>query len=171
MVDQLNGTLFPDGPADWLHLPNLRRLAEGSVRFANAYTASPLCAPGRASFMSGQLPFRTGVYDNAAEFPSDIPTFAHHLRRAGWQTCLSGKMHFVGPDQLHGFEERLPTDIYPADFGWTPDWRKPGERIDWWYHNLGSVTGAGVAWPATGPLADAAAASAHRLVWVDLELK
>ena len=28
MVDQLNGTLFPDGPADWLHLPNLRRLAE-----------------------------------------------------------------------------------------------------------------------------------------------
>jgi choline-sulfatase len=50
-------------------------------------------------------------------------------------------MHFVGPDQLHGFEERLTTDIYPADFGWTPDYRKPGERIDWWYHNLGSVTG------------------------------
>jgi choline-sulfatase len=60
-------------------------------------------------------------------------------------TCLSGKMHFVGPDQMHGFEERLTTDIYPADFGWTPDYRKPGERIDWWYHNLGSVTGAGVA--------------------------
>jgi choline-sulfatase len=54
-------------------------------------------------------------------------------------------MHFVGPDQLHGFEERLTTDIYPADFGWTPDYTKPGERIDWWYHNLGSVTGAGVA--------------------------
>ncbi|TPI10426.1 choline-sulfatase, partial [Mesorhizobium sp. B4-1-1] len=35
--------------------------------------------------------------------------------------------------------------IYPADFGWTPDYRKPDERIDWWYHNLGSVTGAGVA--------------------------
>jgi hypothetical protein len=85
------------------------------------------------------------VYDNAAEFASDIPTYAHHLRRAGYQTCLSGKMHFVGPDQLHGFEERLTTDIYPADFGWTPDYRKPGERIDWWYHNLGSVTGAGVA--------------------------
>ena len=35
-------------------------------------------------------------------------------------------MHFVGPDQLHGFEERLTTDIYPADFGWTPDWDDPG---------------------------------------------
>ncbi len=145
MVDQLNGTLFPDGPADWLHAPNLKALAARSTRFKNSYTASPLCAPGRASFMSGQLPSRTQVYDNAAEFASSIPTYAHHLRRAGYQTCLSGKMHFVGPDQLHGFEERLTTDIYPPDFGWTPDYRKPKERIDWWYHNMGSVTGAGVA--------------------------
>ena len=145
MVDQLNGTLFPDGPAEWLHAPNLKKLASRSVRFQNCYTASPLCAPGRASFMSGQLPSVTGVYDNAAEFPSSLPTYAHHLRRAGYQTALSGKMHFVGPDQLHGFEERLTTDIYPPDFGWTPDYRKPGERIDWWYHNMGSVTGAGVA--------------------------
>jgi choline-sulfatase len=145
MADQLNGTLFPDGPASWLHTPNLRALAARSVRFANAYTASPLCAPARASFMSAQLPRRTRVYDNAAEFASDIPTYAHHLRRAGYQTCLSGKMHFVGPDQLHGFEERLTTDIYPADFGWTPDYRSPGERIAWWYHTMGSVVGAGVA--------------------------
>jgi len=145
MVDQLAGTFFPDGPARFLHAPNLTALAARSVRFANAYTASPLCAPARASFMTGQLPNRTRVYDNAAEFASDIPTYAHHLRRAGYQTALSGKMHFVGPDQMHGFEERLTTDIYPADFGWTPDYRKPGERIDWWYHNLGSVTGAGVA--------------------------
>ncbi len=145
MVDQLNGTLFPDGPADWLHAPNLKKLAARSTRFQNAYTASPLCAPGRAAFMSGQLPSATGVYDNAAEFPSSIPTYAHHLRRAGYYTALSGKMHFVGPEQLHGFEARLTTDIYPADFGWTPDYRKPGERIDWWYHNMGSVTGAGVA--------------------------
>ena len=145
MVDQLTGTLFPDGPAAFLHAPNLRALAARSTRFANAYTPSPLCAPARAAFMSGALPRRTRVYDNAAEFASDIPTYAHHLRRAGYQTALSGKMHFVGPDQLHGFETRLTTDIYPADFGWTPDYRKPGERIDWWYHNLGSVTGAGVA--------------------------
>jgi choline-sulfatase len=145
MVDQLNGTFFPDGPADFLHAPNLKVLAARSARFSANYCASPLCAPSRASFMSGQLPSRTRVYDNAAEFASDIPTYAHHLRAAGYFTCLSGKMHFVGPDQLHGFEERLTTDIYPADFGWTPDYRKPGERIDWWYHNLGSVAGAGIA--------------------------
>jgi choline-sulfatase len=145
MADQLAGTLFPDGPAPFLRTPHLARLAERSLRFTRAYTPSPLCAPARAAIMAGQLPERTGVYDNAAEFASDIPTFAHHLRRAGYQTALAGKMHFVGPDQLHGFETRLTTDIYPADFGWTPDWDRPGERVDWWYHNLGSVTGAGVA--------------------------
>ncbi len=145
MVDQLAGTLFPDGPAEWLHAPNLKRLAARSTRFTRAYCASPLCGPSRASFMTGQLPSRTGVYDNAAELCAATPTYAHHLRRAGYQTALAGKMHFVGPDQLHGFEERLTTDIYPADFGWTPDYRKPGERVAWWYHNLGSVTGAGVA--------------------------
>ena len=145
MVDQLAGTFFPDGPADFLHAPNLKALAARSTRFANSYCPSPLCGPSRASFMTGQMPSRTGVYDNAAELPAATPTYAHHLRRAGYQTALSGKMHFVGPDQLHGFEERLTTDIYPADFGWTPDYTKPGERIDWWYHNMGSVTGAGVA--------------------------
>ena len=54
-------------------------------------------------------------------------------------------MHFVGPDQLHGFEERRTTDIYPADFGWTPNWLQPDERVDWWFHNMDAVTDAGVA--------------------------
>ena len=145
MTDQLNGTLFPDGPVPWLHTPHLARLAEQSVRFCNSYTASPLCSPARAAFMTGMLPSRCGVYDNAAEFRSELPTFAHYLRNAGYFTCLSGKMHFVGPDQLHGFEQRLTTDIYPADFGWTPDFTCPEERVDWWYHNLGSVVQSGVA--------------------------
>ncbi|MGE3830085.1 MAG: choline-sulfatase [Parvibaculaceae bacterium] len=125
--------------------PTLDRLAAEGVVFDNAYTPSPLCAPARAATMNGLLPSRTGVYDNAAEFPSAIPTFAHYLRLQGYRTCLSGKMHFVGPDQLHGLEERLTTDIYPADFGWTPDWRLKQERIDWWYHNMTSVLQPGIA--------------------------
>ncbi len=125
--------------------PNLDRLAQSGVVFENAYSSSPLCAPARATIMNGLLPSRTGVYDNAAEFPSSIPTWAHYLRLQGYKTCLSGKMHFVGPDQLHGLEERLTTDIYPADFGWTPDWRLKQERIDWWYHNMTSVLQPGIA--------------------------
>jgi choline-sulfatase len=125
--------------------PNIDRLAAEGVVFDNAYCNSPLCTPARYCLMTGQLPTQTGGYDNAAYLPSTVPTVAHYLRTAGYRTVLSGKMHFVGPDQLHGFEERRTTDIYPADFGWTPDWTNFDERIDWWYHNMSSVTGAGVA--------------------------
>ncbi|MGE3876149.1 MAG: sulfatase-like hydrolase/transferase, partial [Parvibaculaceae bacterium] len=123
MADQLAARYLGAYGHRLVKTPHLGRLAEEGIVFENAYTASPLCAPARATVMNGLLPSRTGVYDNAAEFPSSIPTWAHYLRLAGYRTCLSGKMHFVGPDQLHGFEERLTTDIYPADFGWTPDWR------------------------------------------------
>ncbi|MCC2113365.1 MAG: sulfatase-like hydrolase/transferase, partial [Hyphomicrobiales bacterium] len=107
MVDQLTGTMFADGPAGFLQTPRLSRLAEESLRFSAAYCPSPLCLPSRMGFLTGLLPSRVGVYDNASELASAIPTFAHHLRRAGYRTVLSGKMHFAGADQLHGFEERL----------------------------------------------------------------
>ncbi len=145
MADQLAARFLPFYGDPLVRTPNLSRLAAEGVVFDNCYSNSPLCAPARATVMSGLLPSRTGVYDNAAEFPSSLPTFAHYLRLAGYRTCLSGKMHFVGPDQLHGLEERLTTDIYPADFGWTPDWRLKQERIDWWYHNMTSVLQPGVA--------------------------
>ncbi|WP_018150207.1 choline-sulfatase [Leeia oryzae] len=123
--------------------PNIDRLAAQGVVFESAYTNSPLCAPSRYVFMSGKLPSRIGGYDNASELPSEVLTFGHYLRHAGYQTILSGKMHFCGADQMHGFEERLTTDIYPADFGWTPDWSQPEVRPSW-YHNMSSVTDAGV---------------------------
>ena len=125
--------------------PHLDALANRGLRFDAAYCNSPLCAPSRFSFMSGQLISRIAAYDNASEFPASIPTFAHYLRCMGYRTCLAGKMHFVGPDQLHGFEERVTTDIYPADYAWTPDWEFPDERIDKWYHNMQTVKEAGVA--------------------------
>lgn len=123
--------------------PHMDSIAEDGVVFTSAYCNSPLCAPSRFSMMSGQQPSRIGAYDNGAEFPADIPTFAHYLRANGYRTTLCGKMHFVGGDQMHGFEERLTTDIYPADHGWTPDWSDPDRRFDWWYHNMDSVTEAG----------------------------
>ena len=103
--------------------PHIDRLAAEGVVFDAAYTNSPLCTPARYCMMTGQLPSATRGYDNAAYLASTVPTFAHYARAAGYRTVLSGKMHFVGPDQLHGFEERRTTDIDPADFGWTPDWR------------------------------------------------
>ncbi len=143
MVDQLAPAFLPIYGHKVVKAPHLEALAAEGVVFESAYCASPLCSPSRASFMTGLLPSRSGVYDNAAEFSADIPTFAHHLRLSGYHTVLSGKMHFCGPDQLHGFERRLTTDIYPADYGWTPDWDHPAERPSW-YHNMSSVTQAGL---------------------------
>jgi len=142
MADQMAPAFLPIYGHGLVRAPNMLSLARDGIVFDSAYCASPLCAPSRASFMSGLLPSRTCVYDNAAEFAAGIPTFAHGLRARGYRTILSGKMHFCGPDQLHGFEERLTTDIYPADFNWTPDWDRPEHRPSW-YHNMGSVRDAG----------------------------
>lgn len=125
--------------------PNLDALAARGARFDAAYCNAPLCAPSRASFMTGQLVSRLGTYDNASDFAASVPTFAHYLRQCGYSTCLAGRMHFVGPDQLHGFEERVTTDVYPADFAWVPDWLHAEQRIDRWYHNMDSVFEAGSA--------------------------
>ncbi len=142
MADQMAAPALPLYGHPLVNAPNLERLAAEGVVFDSAYCNSPLCAPSRACLVSGQLASRTGVYDNAAELPASVPTFGHYLRQMGYHTCLCGKMHFVGPDQLHGFEERLTTDIYPADFGWTPDWERPAHRPSW-YHNMLSVVQAG----------------------------
>ncbi len=121
--------------------PNLDRLAADGTVFQTAYCNFPLCAPSRASMVTGRLCSEIGAYDNAAELPATIPTYAHYLRAAGYQTALSGKMHFIGPDQHHGFECRLTPDLYPADFSWVPNWGDEGERDT---NDARSVTIAGV---------------------------
>jgi choline-sulfatase len=141
-ADQMAAPFLPFHGHPVVKAPNMAALAAAGVVFDSAYCNSPLCAPSRFSMLSGRLPSEIGAYDNAAEFPASVPSFAHALRRLGYRTVLAGKMHFVGPDQLHGFEERLTTDIYPADFGWTPDWDRPGERQDY-YHSMLSVVEAG----------------------------
>jgi choline-sulfatase len=142
MADQLTARALPAYGNTTAKTPHIDALAAAGVVFESFYCNSPLCAPSRFSFLSGRQVSAIGAYDNAAEFPAQVPTFAHYLRRAGYQTVLSGKMHFCGADQLHGFEERLTTDIYPADFGWTPDWSRFEHRPSW-YHSMDSVTQAG----------------------------
>jgi choline-sulfatase len=142
MADQLTARALPAYGNRVAKTPHIDALAAAGVVFDSFYCNSPLCAPSRFSFLSGRQVSAIGAYDNAAEFPAQVPTFAHYLRRAGYQTVLSGKMHFCGADQLHGFEERLTTDIYPADFGWTPDWTRFEHRPSW-YHSMDSVTQAG----------------------------
>ncbi|MDO8299153.1 choline-sulfatase [Lacisediminimonas sp.] len=103
--------------------PNIDALIARGTLFENAYSNFPICAPARTAMLSGQLSTRVGVYDNACEFAPSVPTLPYYMSALGYHTCLAGKMHFVGPDQMHGYQERLTTDIYPSDFGWTPNWK------------------------------------------------
>ncbi|PKY06691.1 choline-sulfatase [Aspergillus campestris IBT 28561] len=143
MADQMAAPLlqFHDKSSP-IKTPNLNRLAEEGVVFDSAYCNAPLCAPSRFVMVTGQLPSKIGAYDNASDLPADTPTYAHYLRREGYHTALAGKMHFCGPDQLHGYEQRLTSDIYPGDYGWSVNWDEPDIRPDW-YHNMSSVMEAG----------------------------
>ena len=140
-VDQLAAQFLRSYGDTICYAPNLDRLAAEGTVFETAYCNFPLCSPSRASMATGKLCSEIGAYDNAAELPATIPTFAHYLRAAGYQTALSGKMHFIGPDQHHGFERRLTPDLYPADFSWVPNWGDEGDRDT---NDPRSVTIAGV---------------------------
>jgi choline-sulfatase len=118
--------------------------ADGAV-FDRAYCNTPLCAPSRASMMTGRMPSDVDCLDNGDDFAASVPTFAHRLRTLGYHTALIGRMHFIGPDQHHGFEQRLTTDVYPADLDMVPDWHRPlAEKLQW-YHEADPVFTAGAA--------------------------
>ncbi|MBN2551252.1 MAG: sulfatase-like hydrolase/transferase [Spirochaetales bacterium] len=78
--------------------PNLISLAGRGVTFANAYCASPLCQPARASIITGKFPSQHGICGNQAEpIHADLRngTFMRHLQRAGYHTALIGKHHYL----------------------------------------------------------------------------
>ncbi|KAB8296675.1 hypothetical protein EYC80_002099 [Monilinia laxa] len=143
MADQLAAPLLKmHNPTSQIQTPHLDSLAKDAVVFDSAYCPSPLCAPSRMSMVTGQLPCRIGSYDNASSIDPSTPTYAHYLRAAGYETTLAGKMHFIG-EQLHGYESRLTSDIYPGDYGWAVNWEEPDKRLEW-YHNASSILQAGI---------------------------
>jgi choline-sulfatase len=144
MADQLTALALPLYGHKVVKTPHIDALGARGTTFVNAYCNFPICAPSRFSMLSGQLTSRIGAWDNAAEFPASVPTFLHYLRKLGYHTSLSGKMHFVGPDQLHGYEERLTTDIYPSDFSWTPDWLREGPPASGARMSMRSVVESGL---------------------------
>lgn len=143
-ADQLTAKVLSMYGGGALITPHMNRLAERGVTFLNAYSNNPVCAPSRAAMLTGRLSSEVGCYDNAADFPSSTLTLAHYLRHQGYRTCLSGKMHFAGAEQLHGFEERVTTDIYPSDFGWTADWTQTRQPYSPSRMSLRSIVEAGL---------------------------
>lgn len=96
--------------------PNLDRLANESVRFAQAYSGSCVCAPARAALLTGRYPHRTGVvtlnmnkYPKMTRIRRDESTIADILKDAGYATGLIGKWHTGRGEGYHpldrGFDE------------------------------------------------------------------
>lgn len=119
--DAMGGTGHPA-----VKTPSLDQLMSAGITFRDAYCSYPMCTPSRASFMTGQLTPEHGVWELGTPLRSDLPTWAHVLRRAGYAASISGRMHFVGHDKMHGFKRRVHPDIgeklIPFTYG---DWDKP----------------------------------------------
>ncbi len=121
VADQLIADLTGAYGHPVVRTPNLDRLARRGVRFDAAYCPVPVCSPSRSSMLSGRFASTNSAWDNAAPIASDLPMLPHYLATVGYDTALSGKMHFVGADQEHGFAKRLTTDMFPSTLAWTPD--------------------------------------------------
>ncbi|MGH7050216.1 MAG: sulfatase-like hydrolase/transferase [Acetobacteraceae bacterium] len=117
---------YGDGLAE---TPALDGLARRGVLFENAYCASPVCVPSRMALLTASQPFRQECWTNDDILASDRPTWAHALGAAGYRPELIGRLHALGPDQLHGFVHREIGDH-------SPNWAGlPG-------HDLGVLAGA-----------------------------
>ncbi len=95
------------GAAD-LKTPNIDALATSGVRFTNWYAAAPVCAPSRASLLTGRYPQRCGVPDNGQALRSSERTIASALKPAGYATGIFGKWHLGSSiatvPNAHGFD-------------------------------------------------------------------
>jgi len=87
-----------------LKTPNMDRIATGGIRFNEAFTATSLCAPSRASYFTGLYPHAHGIttngdgpqFYNGPGLPRSKPTFWRVLGEAGYYTGFTGKWHLKG---------------------------------------------------------------------------
>ena len=92
--------------------PNLDRLAARGTRFADAYTACPICVPARAAFAVGKYNHQIGYWDNADPYDGTVPSWHHLLRDRGHRVVSVGKLHFRSTEDDNGFsEEIIPMNV------------------------------------------------------------
>lgn len=114
--------------------PNLDALAASGVTFDNAYCPSPLCVPSRMAMLTGRHPYTQECWTNDDYLRSDAATWLHALGAGGYRPLLAGRLHSMGPDQLHGYAERTVGDHSP-NWGGVPR------------HDLGVLDRANDPWP------------------------
>lgn len=101
-----------------IETPNIDRIAEQGMLFTNASVTNSICAPSRATILTGKHTHMHGKFDNNFPFDTTNVTFPQILHDAGYQTAMFGKLHFGNNPK--GFDEFkiLPGqgDYYNPDF-------------------------------------------------------
>lgn len=92
-----------------IRTPHLQRLAEGGMRFDNAFVTISSCSPSRASIITGRYPHRTGAEELHWPVPEDQTTFVEKLKSAGYWTGAAGKWH-LGDALRDRFDEVREVD-------------------------------------------------------------
>ena len=97
MADQLAASALSAYGNRVSKTPHIDALARSAVVFDSFYCNSPLCAPSRFSFLAGQLPSKIGAYDNAAEFPTQVPPSPTICTTPATRPRLAARCIFAGP--------------------------------------------------------------------------
>ena len=77
-----------------IQTPNIDRLAEEGIKFTNACVTNSICAPSRATILTGKFSHLNGKIDNHSPFDTSQVTFPQLFKKAGYQTAMFGKLHF-----------------------------------------------------------------------------
>ncbi len=90
----------------WLETPEMDRMAAGGAHLPNAFVTTSLCAPSRASIITGLYAHNHQVIDNYNPVRADLIYFPQYLQAAGYQTAFVGKWHMGGDvdDPQRGFD-------------------------------------------------------------------
>ncbi len=88
--------------------PNIDRLADEGIRFDRFYVENSICAPSRATLLTGKFSHKHGKLTNGGGFNHDQMTFPKLLQTVGYQTALFGKIHLRGTPQGFDAWEVLP---------------------------------------------------------------
>ncbi|KAA2218658.1 sulfatase family protein [Maribacter flavus] len=77
-----------------IETPNIDRIAKMGMLFTNASVTNSICAPSRATILTGKHSHLNGKIDNVSPFDTTNVTFPQLLQKAGYQTAMFGKLHF-----------------------------------------------------------------------------
>lgn len=102
----------------FIETPNIDRIADEGVKFVNSFVGNSICAPSRATLLTGKHSHKNGQIDNSISFDGSQPIFPKYLQQAGYQTALIGKWHLRSTPTGYDYYDRLigQGDYYNSDF-------------------------------------------------------